>query len=308
MRMVFSFLLAVICLLSACSDQPPVDPSPRITGPTMGTTYTLLVPGLSDADHTTLSNAVAVELQNINQSMSTYQDDSAISQFNRSRDTDWFTVSDAFASVTAAALQIAAASDGAFDPTVGPLVRRWGFGAGDDQPIPPPADELQQLLKQVGYRHLQVRADPPAIRKNFAGLQLDLSAIAKGYAVDRVAELTAQLGYDNYLVEIGGELRVNGRSEQNKPWHIGVEQPAADGTETQSSLALTGGGVASSGDYRNFRRAQGKKYSHIIDPVAGQPVQHGLAAVTVVANTAMHADGWATALMVLGPQRGREYA
>lgn len=274
----------------------------------MGTTYTVQVPGLTESDRNSLSAAISDELSSINQAMSTYQPDSAISQFNRSTDTSWFAVSAAFAKVTAAALQIATASGGAFDPTVGPLVQRWGFGSADEQAIPPSPEELQHLMGRVGYRHVQVRTNPPALRKNKPELQLDLSAIAKGYAVDQLAALVEQAGYDNFLVEIGGELRVNGLNDAQKPWRIGVEQPAEDGTQTGSSLALTGGGIASSGDYRNFRQTQGKRYSHIIDPQTGQPVEHGLAAVTVVANTAMHADGWATALMVLGPGRGREYA
>lgn len=275
----------------------------------MGTTYQVRVPRLKENDRSALQIDIDSELLRVNQSMSTWQEDSDISLFNNSRSTDWYNVSESLAEVTLAALQIADASDGAFDPTVGPLVMRWGFGHHNgESSIPPSQEELSQLLATVGYQHLAARIDPPALRKNLPELSIDLSAIAKGYAVDRLAAIISRYGYQDYLVEIGGELRVSGYRDSELPWQVGVEQPAQDGSEIHTSLLLTGGGVASSGDYRNFREVEGKRYSHLIDPRTGVPVNHNLAAVTVVANTAMHADGWATGLMVLGAERGAEYA
>lgn len=275
----------------------------------MGTSYQVQVPGLEERDRADLHSDIESELRHINQAMSTWQADSEISRFNRSRSTDWYSVSESLAEVTVAALQIADASDGAFDPTVAPLVTRWGFGhPSDDGSLPPTREELSHLLATVGYQHLNVRIDPPALRKDLPELSIDLSAIAKGYAVDQLSRIVTDHGYRNHLVEIGGELRVSGYRDGEVPWHIGVEQPALDGSDIRASLLLTGGGVASSGDYRNFRQMQGKTYSHIIDPRVGVPVNHTLAAVTVVANTTMHADGWATALMVLGAEKGAEYA
>jgi len=306
MRTASVFLFFSVWLLTSCSREP--DTLPVISGATMGTTYSVQIPDLSDRDQQSLHKDIEAELQAVNDAMSTWQPNSSISQFNQHPDTNWFDVPVSFAEVALAALEIAEASDGAFDPTVGPLVKRWGFGSDQDQPIPPQPDELERLQSAIGYQHLQVRLQPPAVRKRIPGLEVDFSAIAKGYAVDRLAGIAEEYGYQNYLIEIGGELRIAGYRQNTSPWHIGVEQPAADGSDVQSSLKLTGGGVASSGDYRNFREAGGRRYSHIIDPHTGAPVTHGLASVTVVSNTAMRADGWATALMVLGAERGREYA
>ncbi len=278
-----------------------------LSGATMGTTYSIQVAGLTESDKTSLARAVEAELGAVNSAMSTYIPDSAISRFNRSRSTEWFEVPSGFVEVATEALHIAKASDGAFDPTVGPLVRRWGFGP-DNQESPPTSQQLSAILESVGHHFFEIRDKPPAVRKTTPELEVDFSAIAKGYAVDQLAAIVREMGYRHYLVEIGGELSVSGYRAQDLPWRIGVEQPASDGTDIKASLALSGGGVASSGDYRNFREAGGRRISHIIDPRTGEPVAHGLAAVTVVANTTMHADGWATALMVLGAQRGMAVA
>ena len=309
MRMVYSVLILVFSLMTSCSAARPAAPDAAlISGATMGTTYQVRVPGFDEDDRVLLQAQIESELESVNAAMSTYQPDSAISRFNQSRDTDWTPVPESLAEVVLAALQIAVATEGAFDPTVAPLVQRWGFGSQSKWLEPPAADELSQLLQTIGYRHLKARLAPPALQKALPELSIDLSAIAKGYAVDRLAGIVDSFGYRHYLVEIGGELRVSGFRHAAQPWRVGVEQPAEDGSVVDASLALTAGGVASSGDYRNFREVQGKRYSHIIDPRTGVPVEHRTAAVTVVANTAMYADGWATALMVLGAERGADYA
>ena len=298
----------VVCLLLVCVASCSAEPEALITGNTMGTTYTVKLPGVEPPMLERITNEIEQVLADANAAMSTYQPDSVISQFNHSNSTDWFNVPASFAMVADASMQIAELSGGAFDPTVAPMVQRWGFGSSDEQAIPPSPDELQQLKAVTGHRHLEVRLQPPAVRKSIPQLQLDFSAIAKGYAVDRLAQIVRDAGYTNYLVEIGGELRVSGRNAANNRWKIGVEYPGTDGTSLQSALFLDGGGVASSGDYRNFRNAAGRRYSHIIDPRSGAPVTHHLAAVTVVANNAMYADAWATALMVLGAEQGQQAA
>ncbi len=305
MRILHLIFCILLLAISACADNPD---EAIVSGNTMGTTYAIKVPGVTSAELSPLKLAAEAVLADINAAMSTYQPDSAISRFNNSEKTTWFEVPVSFVVVADAALQVARQTEGAFDPTVGPIVQRWGFGASEEQPIPPPAAELEQLRAMTGYRHLQTRLSPPAVRKSIPGLQLDFSAIAKGYAVDRLAQLVSDQGFEDYLVEIGGELRVSGNNQQGEHWRVGVEYPDADGTSVKSALLLNGAGVASSGDYRNFRQADGARYSHIIDPRTAAPVTHNLAAVTVVANNAMYADAWATALMVLGAEQGQQVA
>ena len=290
--------------LSACSPRVPV-----FSGVTMGTSYSVVVPQIKRADKALLQSSIATELAAINKAMSTYQDDSTISLFNNSTSTDWFDVPHGFMQVLQAALLIADKSGGAFDPTIGPLVNRWGFGS--DQPDSlPSTDEVALLLEQTGFEKLTVDAGKSRVRKMSGYLQLDLNSIAKGYAVDQLVAAIEALGYHDYLVEIGGELRVSGKNANGKPWRIGIEQPvAASSADSEPfGVQLTGGAVATSGDYRNTFEHNGQRYSHIIDARHGAPVSHALASVTVVAESAMLADGWATALMVLGPAEGMEVA
>jgi len=302
----FWFCLAS-CLtgcLTGCMGETPV-----LTGPTMGTTYSVVVPNLKKTDQASLKSQVDKQLEEINASMSTYQENSSITRFNQSANTDWFDVSAGFARVTAAALKIAALTEGAFDPTVGPLVRRWGFGNDPGNDVPTES-EISELVALTGFENLQVDTGSSSIKKTLRHLQLDLNAIAKGYAVDQLADVVAAFGYQNYLVEIGGELRVSGVNADGNPWRIGIERPdfgRAD-NNAQSGLYLNAGGIATSGDYRNAFERDGVRYSHIIDARSGSPVSHGLASVTVVTDSAMMADGWATALMVLGPEEGMKIA
>lgn len=296
------FGLLTVCVCIACSRAEPV-----LTGATMGTTYSVIVPRLKQADQEELQSSIDAELLRINQSMSTYQDDSIISAFNASKSTDWFEVSKSFVLVTDAALKIAADTAGAFDPTIGPLVRRWGFGKDESVGVPAD-DEIARLLRQTGFEHLTVDLQNRSVKKSRADIQLDLNAIAKGYAVDQLAALVQSLGYDDFLVEIGGELRLSGENGSGNPWRIGIEAPASGDQSPPTGIQLSSGGVATSGDYRNAFEQDGRRYSHIIDARDGVPVSHNLASVTVVAESAMLADGWATALMVLGPDDGMKIA
>lgn len=295
-------LVVLMVCLSACSKEVPV-----LTGATMGTTYSVIVPDLKTSDQETLQKKIEASLAELNSAMSTWQPDSAISLFNNSANTDWVKVPESFAIVAQGAIRVASESNGAFDPTVGPLVKRWGFGKAQTDSVPG-SDEINALLEQVGYNKLQADVGKSSIRKSEANLQVDLNAIAKGYAVDQLAVVVESLGYTNYLVEIGGELRVNGKNADNEPWRVGIEQPAQDERRASIGLLLDAGSVATSGDYRNSFENDGVRYSHVIDPRVGYPVQHGLASVTVVAESAMAADAWATALMVLGSDDGMKIA
>jgi thiamine biosynthesis lipoprotein len=199
------------------------------------------------------------------------------------------------------------------DVTVGPLVRLWHFGpkegdAAKKSFVPPPEDKIAAARQRVGYQKLNVQAEPPALRKEIDGLEVDLSSIAPGYAIDRLAGLLVKAGIKNFMVELGGEVRAAGRREDGRPWRIGVERPSTGGRELQTSVPLTNAAVATAGDYRKFFMHEGRRYSHIIDPSTGRPVNHDMASVTIVADTCMLADGWDTALLVLGPQRGYQCA
>jgi thiamine biosynthesis lipoprotein len=285
-----------------------------LRGTTMGTTYHIkFVAAADEVDTNSLHTDVEKVLAEIDRQMSTYRPDSELSQFNRAPVGEWFPVSAATAEVAAAAQSISEKTGGAMDVTVGPLVRLWHFGpkerdAAKKSFVPPSEDKIAAARQCVGYQKLNVRTEPPALRKEVDGLEVDLSSIAPGYAVDRLAALMVKAGIKDFMVEIGGEVRAAGRRGDGKPWRIGVERPSADGRDLQTSVPLNNAAVATAGDYRKYFTHAGKRYSHIIDPSTCRPVEHSLASVTVLADTCMEADGWDTPLMVLGPQRGLERA
>lgn len=246
-------------------------------------------------------------LEAVNRSMSTYREDSEISRFNTAAPGTWVEVSADFIEVLSAALMVGNASDGAYDVTVGPLVDLWGFGPGRAITEPPAADSIRRLREQLGQDRLRMDAENRRIMK-VGDLALDFSSIAKGYAVDRIADWMVQQGMDRFMVEIGGEMRLAGMSARGDPWRIAIEQPDSTGRSVARAISLTDAAVATSGDYRNFFEKDGRRYSHTIDPRTGYPVTHELVSVTVVHPSAMLADAWATALTVLGPEAGMSVA
>lgn len=267
--------------------------------------------------------AVDAALARVDAVFSTYRDDSELSRLNaRSTSPEPQPVSAELARVLSVAAAIARASGGALDPTVGPLVDRWGFGPAGVSAPPTPA-AIADGLRGVGMAAVQIRrapapaaADAPAATGEHhlvaftAPRRLDLSALAKGRGVDLVAEALQVGGCAHFLVDIGGEIRVRGRSPRGAPWRLGIEQPGAlaPGYRPLPALVLTEGAVATSGDYRNYREVDGVRRSHLIDPRTGYPIAHALAAVTVWHPQTMHADAWATALNVLAPAEARETA
>ena len=289
--------LVAALLVAACSQQPRVA---RLSGASMGTTWnvTVVAPGAISDD--ALRTLVQVELDAVEHSMSTWKPDSELSRLNRSAPGVWVEVSAPLATVLSAALELWQASDGAFDVTVAPLVRLWGFGP-DAAAEPPTQAQLAMTRRRVGSQWIRLEGRR-VLRQH--PVEIDLSAIAKGYAVDRVADTLFDAGHENFLVEVGGEVRIAGHNPHGDPWRLGVERPDAGSREVAMRLALSAGAVATSGDYRNFIEYNGTRRSHTIDPRTGAPVTHGLASVTVVSETAMYADGWATALDVLGTTDG----
>jgi thiamine biosynthesis lipoprotein len=278
-----------------------------LTGPTMGTTYTLRGTDCGAVDCADIEQAINKRLTQLTQRLSHYDPDSELSRFNAHRGTDWLTVSDDLAGVVDYAQSISRLSDGAFDISVGPAVDAWGFGPGESVDGPPDPATIRLLQQHSGYEKLRVRLATPALRKTDPLLRLDLSAIAKGYAVDQLAYLLESSGVRNYLVEIGGELRTAGVRADGKPWRIGIQQPGGD-AEIEFVVLPGDSAVATSGDYQNFYMLDERRISHTIDPATGAPVEQGLASATVVAPDAMQADALATALMVMGPEAAHRFA
>ncbi len=273
----------------------------------MGTTYSVKIAGvLTEDEQLRLERATAARLDEIDRRMSTWRDDSEVTRFGASASTEWFEVSGETAAVVATAQRIAEDTGGAFDITVAPLVDLWGFGPEGEKSVPSD-DDIAAAMETCGWSRLDVGTDSagqPALRKTVPDLRIDLSAIAKGYAVDAIAEVLEAMGHSSYMVEIGGEVRVAGEKAPGTPWRIGIQLPDAARAVVESIVALEHGALATSGDYRNFFRAGARRYSHTIDPRTGRPVEHSLASVSVIAPTCEEADALATALMVLGPEEG----
>jgi thiamine biosynthesis lipoprotein len=278
----------------------------------MGTTYhvkcwapltdTGPVGGLN-ADPTGLQSAIDTLLAQIDLQMSTYRDDSEISRFNQAAADEWFDVSPATAYVVRRALHYHRLTDGALDVTLGPVLHLWGFGSTRARQQAttqvPDAEALATALQQCGAEHLQARLTPPSLHKTLAALEIDLSALAKGFGVDAVGELLDERRLANWMVEIGGEVRARGDRPQGGPWRIGVENPERERRALSRVIPLDDAALATSGDYRNFRTIAGERYAHIVDPATGQPLRYRGISVSVVASTCMEADALATALLVM---------
>lgn len=263
----------------------------RIIGGTACATYwrAVLPPG---TDTAALRSGIAGILDGVERRMSPFRPDSEISRFNRSRETAPFSLSPPTGTVVATALRIAQLTGGAFDPTLGPAVARFGFG-----PIHGGAGTFGGLVQANG-----------ALRKSAPGLTFDPCGIAKGFALDQVAQYLVGRGLRDYLVEFGGETVAAGRHPSGRRWQVGVTAPGMAHLHMQRIITLDGQAVASSGDYENGFDLGGRRYSHIIDPATHEPVANGVHAVSVIARRAIHADALATALMVMGATRGMAFA
>lgn len=305
-----SVLLLLVFLLSACQQQVEQTVYPlQYSDGIMGTSFTVKVSSLPDS---VKSDEVKIQIKSLldqlNGQMSTYQKDSELSVINQNTSSEWLAVSDSLYTVLKQADLISKMSNGAFDITVGPLVNLWGFGPDDMLFTAPVDEEITQQLLGVGFKNLLFDDEKKQIKKLNPSLYLDLSAIAKGYAVDRVGLLLETIGIKDYMVEIGGELRLKGLNSHQKPWRIAVEKPTAEKRMIQKVLPLTNISLATSGDYRNFFEVDGARFSHTIDPRTGKPITHKLASITILSDTTMKADALATALMVLGSEQGYQLA
>ena len=303
-------LMALIVLLAAGAGFSQLRTEPTVaelhmSGRTMGTTYNVKYRPTENAPTLkAMQTEVDALLTEINHTMSTYDPESELSRFNRLRTTDWVPASDSLRAVLKASLEIGAQSEGAFDITVGPLVNLWGFGPEVHPDRIPLETDIAAARTRSGLDKVTLSDTQPAIRKHRPDVFLDLSGIAKGYGVDRIAELMTAHGIEHYMVEIGGEIRVRGLKDHETPWRIAIEKPLSGERSVHTMLMLSDIALATSGNYRNFFEIAGRRYSHTIDPTTGWPVDNHLVSVTVLAETSMRADAWATAFQVLGPERG----
>jgi len=301
------FIVASALLLTGCTAK--TDEQLSLSGHTMGTTWSALIARPQGLDANAIQLAINKRLQEINQLMSTFITDSEISLFNQQQSRQWVSVSDDLVKLVAMANVISDKTQGGFDISAGPLVNLWGFGAANTtETRVPEAALLQSTLKRVGYKNLLYRKTPPALKKLVPDLYIDLSAIAKGFAVDELAALLKQQGATDFLIEIGGEMFAQGLSSRNDHWKVGIEKPVAGVRSVQQIVKLVDGAMATSGNYRNYFKLLGKRYSHLLDPRKGYPVTHQLASVSVFHKSVAQADAWATALMILGEREGFELA
>jgi FAD:protein FMN transferase len=277
----------------------------KFTGKTMGTTYHITV--IADSDQTTkgLKEKIDQKLETINQSMSTYRSDSQISRFNALNKADEkFVISEDFLEVLLVARTVYQLTDGAWDGTVNPLVSLWGFMSEKLPTKIPDKNEIHRILPHIGFDKIII-STKGYIQKKDPDITLDLASIAKGHGVDRVSELLLNNGFKNFIVEIGGEVYASGNNMEKIPWRVGINTPDKNASfdTVYKVITLTDMAMATSGDYRNLMEIDGQHYSHIIDPRTGYPVQNHVVSATIIAQTCTFADGLATAVMAMGPEK-----
>lgn len=304
----FSFLNRLVLLIAlssihGCSNGPRVH---AFSGAIMGTTYSvkLIEGGLPSFDNAYVLNAAEAlsyeALVQVDEALSTYKESSDLMRFNRSDVGSVFKMGDEMRDVTELSLEILKASDGFFDPSIGALISAWGFGAlaSDSSPSD---DQVKVLLAESGMRFVKV-VGGAEIKKVGMGF-IDYSAIAKGYGVDKVAEALYSLGFENFMVEVGGEVRVAGHNAERSPWRLGIEQPDILDRKAYNVAHISDVSMATSGDYRNFIDGPKGRHSHTINPQTGYPVSNEVASVSVIMKDCASADAWATALLAMGKER-----
>ena len=297
-------VFASLFIISGCDK--PVEQI-HLYGPTMGTTYNVKYLPQKDApSREQFQREIDRLLEEVNDQMSTYRKDSELSRFNQSRSSDSFTVSSQTATVVKEAIRLNALTMGALDVTVGPLVNLWGFGPEARPEVVPSDAELAERKAMTGIEHLKVEGN--SLQKDLPNLYVDLSTIAKGWGVDVVADYIQSRGIKNYMVEVGGEIRLKGHNREGIPWRIAIEKPDVNQRAVQEIIEPGNMAMATSGDYRNYFEREGIRYSHIIDPRTGRPIHNKVVSVTVLDKSCMTADGLATGLMVLGEERGMQVA
>jgi thiamine biosynthesis lipoprotein len=300
------WLVAFASLLVLAGCEKPVEQI-HLSGPTMGTTYNIkYIAAEGQPSPQELQVEVDRLLEEVNDQMSTYRKDSELSRFNQSDSLEAFEVSPQTATVVKEAIRLNGLTLGALDVTVGPLVNLWGFGPEARPEVVPTDAELSERKAMTGIQHLAV--DGNMLKKDIPNLYVDLSTIAKGWGVDVVADYIQSQGILNYMVEVGGEMRLKGLNREGVAWRIAIEKPSVEERSIQEIIEPGDMAVATSGDYRNYFERGGVRYSHIINPATGKPINHKVVSVTVLDASSMTADGLATGLMVLGEEQGMRIA
>lgn len=294
----------LICLCGVADSLATAEEPLKISGKTMGSYYSIVIDSPGNADAERLRVEIEAKFAEISRQMSNWDNESEISKFNRSESTDWIPVSEDFSRVVQEAKRVHTVTGGALDVTLAPLIDLWGFGRNKGR-IVPSNEEIEQARKSVGMEHIEVRVEPPSIRKDLSAVQLNLSSLAPGYATDEVCRILQSHRLKSHVVDVGGENRAGEAKASGDAWRLGVESPLGG---LHKVVDLADQAIATSGDYRNFFVSGGKKYSHILDPKTGRPAENPPASVSVIHRSCMTADALATAMMVLGSERGLEIA
>lgn len=306
-RRVCLILVSLTVYHTAIADTRPLT---SLEGKTMGTYYSVKISGELPEDKTQLQQEIDALLEQANNDISTYREDSTLSRFNRYQGSDPQPIPSGMADIILIAQRIGRATDNAMDITIGPLVNLWGFGPQKQPVTIPTQEQIAQARKSVGLQHLTLISNSKGewLQKDLPSLYVDLSTLGEGYGADLLAQLMTRKGITNYLVSVGGAISSRGVNGQGMPWRVAIQKPTDRENSVQAALNLQGYSTSTSGSYRNYFEQDGKRYSHVIDPATGHPINHTLVSATVIAKTALEADGWDTGLMVLGTEKALKVA
>lgn len=280
----------------------------ELGGKTMGTTWHGTFATQKVADEQALQHLIQSRLDQLEVMFSNWRSDSIISRFNDTSSTNWQSVPREVAEVVTFAQELSRETHGAFDVTISPLIDLWGFGAHGRIKTPPSEQAIADARAHCGWQKLEVRLEPPALRKTEASLQLNVSALVEGYACDDLVRRLRVQGIENFLLDIGGELYASGTKADGSKWQVGIQQPDAVRDMVATTMPLQNQALATSGTYRQFFESDKKKYAHVLDGRTGRPVPHDCVSVSVTADSCFFADGWATALLSMNPEESRALA
>jgi len=306
-----SWLVVLLLLLAGC-DNPDkaVSRSLVLEGKTMGTYWRVSLAGVDSLQEKDLREKIQAQLDADDMLMSTWKNDSALSRFNQYSSTAPYPVSEAMSDIISMALRIGEKTDNAMDITVGPLVNLWGFGPHKIPEKMPDEEQITAAKALTGLHHLRVinASGKQWLQKDLPALSVDLSTIGEGYAADHLARLMEQNGIGRYLVSVGGTVVARGMNSEGNAWRVAIQKPTDRESVIQALVDINGHAISTSGSYLNYYELDGKRISHIINPQTGRPIDHNLVSVSVIATTAMEADGWDTGLMVLGAEKAKQVA
>ncbi|RBP36090.1 thiamine biosynthesis lipoprotein [Roseimicrobium gellanilyticum] len=295
-------MTVVLFLIPDC---PRNNRLPQASGPTMGTSWHLT---LAEGNTETASKMVQSRLDTLEALFTNWRENSAVSRFNASRSTDWQAVPRELAEVMIFAQRLSKETHGAFDVTASPLIELWGFGVKKSTHAIPADDAIAAARARVGWQKVEVQLDPPMLRKAQADVEINVSGLVEGYAVDDLVKRLHDTGHPNFLLDVGGELYASGMKPDGSPWQVGVQQPDADKGVVTGAVPLQDKALSTSGTYQQFFEIDGKRYPHVLDARTGRPVTHSLVSVSVISNSCFEADSWTTTLLILGLKEGKETA